>query len=80
MLRMEMMLEELTLIKDEKKIEYLKPILHLASLHKRLVIATLNYDNGIELLSRASGLSCDTGIESWTKKGVFLNFRMTAYC
>lgn len=71
MLRMEMMLEELTLVRDEKKVEYLKPILNLASRQKRLVIATLNYDNGIELLSRASGLRCDTGIESWTKKGVF---------
>ncbi|HXQ71494.1 MAG TPA: SIR2 family protein, partial [Pyrinomonadaceae bacterium] len=71
MFRMEMMLEELTLIKDEKKIEYLKPILNLASRHKRLVIATLNYDNGIELLSRVAGISCSTGIESWTKKGVF---------
>jgi hypothetical protein len=68
---MEMMLEELTLIKDEKKIEYLKPILNLASRHRRLVIATLNYDNGIELLSRVSGISCNTGIERWTKKGVF---------
>jgi SIR2-like domain len=68
---MEMMLEGLTLIKDEKKIEYLKPILNLAGRHKKLVIATLNYDNGIELLSRASGISCGTGIETWAKKGVF---------
>ena len=71
MFRMEMMLEELTLIKDEKKLEYLKPILNLAGRYKRLVIATLNYENGIELLSRVSGVPCNTGIESWTKKGVF---------
>lgn len=71
MLRMEMMLEELTLIEDGKKLDYLKPILNLAKRHKRLFIATLNYDNGIELLSRVGGISCDTGIESWTKKGVF---------
>lgn len=71
MLKMEMMLEEMTLIKDEKLIEHLKPVLNLASHHKKLVIATLNYDNGIELLSRAHGIPCDTGIESWTKKGVF---------
>jgi hypothetical protein len=71
MFQMEMMLEGLTLIKDEKKIEYLKPILNLARRHKRLVIATLNYDNGIELLSRVNGISCDTGIEGWTTKGIF---------
>jgi hypothetical protein len=36
-----------------------------------LSIATLNYDNAIELLSRANGVACDTGIRSWMGKGVF---------
>jgi hypothetical protein len=70
-LRMELMLEDLTLIKDERSVEYLKPILNLVKRQTRLTIATLNYDNAIELLSRANGVDCETGIVSWTQKGVF---------
>lgn len=71
MFRMERMLKALTLIKDEHKVAYLKPILNLARRQKRLFVATLNYDNGIELLSRVNGIGCDTGIESWIKTGSF---------
>ncbi len=70
MLRIEMMLEELTLIKDEARVQYLGPILNLARRQDRLFIATLNYDNGIELLSRAKGMPCDTAIEEWKKTGI----------
>jgi len=73
MLKMERMLEELTLIKDERKVDYLKPILNLAKSGDGLFIATLNYDNGIELLSKVNGVACETGIESWTREG-FFNF------
>jgi len=73
MLRIEMMLEELASIKDEAKVEYLSPILNLARRQRRLFIASLNYDNGIELLSRAKGMPCDTAIEEWKKTGV-LNY------
>lgn len=73
MLRIEMMLEELVLIRDEAKVEYLGPILNLGRRQGRLFIATLNYDNGIELLSRAKGMPCDTAIEEWKTTGV-LNY------
>lgn len=71
MLDMKLMLRKLTLIKDEHKIDYLKPILNLVRQHNRLFIATLNYDYTIELLSRENGIAYDTGIESWISKGAF---------
>lgn len=70
---MEILLEELTLIRDDNKVEYLKPILNLARGQGRLFVTTLNYDNGIELLSRANGVPCDTGIDEWKTTGV-LNY------
>ncbi len=71
MFEMERMLKGLTLIEDEHRLDYLKPILNLARHQKRLFVATLNYDNGIELLSRVNAIPCDTGIKSWDEKGAF---------
>lgn len=42
MFRMRKMLEELTLIADETKVDYLKPIINLARHQGRLCVATLN--------------------------------------
>jgi hypothetical protein len=58
-------LRELVWIKTGEKVDYLKPILNLLADQPRLVIATLNYDNAIELLTHKSGVRCVTGIESW---------------
>jgi NAD-dependent SIR2 family protein deacetylase len=71
MIWMKLMLRDLTLIKDEERVGYLKPILNLVRQKNRLFIATLNYDYSIELLSRVNGIVWDTGIESWISKGVF---------
>jgi NAD-dependent SIR2 family protein deacetylase len=71
MLWMKLMLRELTSIKDEHRVDYLKPILNLAKHQNRLFIATLNYDYAIELFSRANGIACDTGIKSWNGKWIF---------
>jgi NAD-dependent SIR2 family protein deacetylase len=71
MLWMKLKLKGLTLINDEKRVDYLKPILNLAKHQNKLFIATLNYDYAIELLSRINGIACDTGIESWMEKGWF---------
>lgn len=70
--QMIMMLKELVWINDAGKIDYLKPLLNLISKNKgRLVIATLNYDNGIELVSKTNAIECNTGIDNWSEKGVF---------
>jgi NAD-dependent SIR2 family protein deacetylase len=71
MLWMKLKLRGLTLIEDERRVDYLKPILNLVRQQNKLFIATLNYDYSIELLSRANGIVWDTGIESWISKGVF---------
>ncbi len=63
------MLEDLTMIKDETKVEYLSPILNLAERQNGLHVVTLNYDNSVELLCHATNTSFDTGIDGWIKNG-----------
>jgi hypothetical protein len=68
---MRLTLEELAMIQDEKKVEYLKPILNLVTKQKRLVLATVNYDNAVELLAGDNSVPYDTGIKDWIEKGAF---------
>jgi hypothetical protein len=70
-LRMRLTLETLAMITDERKTDYLKPILNLVNKQNRLVIATTNYDNAIELLARENAVSCNTGIADWIGNGDF---------
>jgi hypothetical protein len=70
-LRMRLTLEELATIRDEKRVEYLKPVLNLLKKQKRLVVATLNYDNAVELLAGDNSVPYDTGIKDWIEKGAF---------
>ncbi len=67
--RMTGMLEELTTIKDANRVEYLAPILNLAQRQNNLFVATLNYDNAVELLCENRNISWDTGIKAWEKNG-----------
>lgn len=69
--RMTRALEKLAMIRDEKKVEYLKPLLNLVKKQKRLVVATLNYDNAVELLARDNSVPYDIGIKEWSEKGAF---------
>lgn len=64
-------LKDLVWISQDRKLEYLGPILNLAERQGRLVIATLNYDNAIESLCASQGDTCRTGIDEWTKSGNF---------
>lgn len=66
-----LMLKDLVWIEDATTVEYLKPILNHLKSAGRIVIATLNYDNGIELVSEANSIDCNTGIDGWSEKGVF---------
>lgn len=65
------MLRELVWIEGAGRVEYLSPIVELARKQNRLVIASLNYDNAIELLSEASDIACHTGIKTWSETGRF---------
>lgn len=69
--QMILMLKDLAFIEDPIKVEYLKPVLGKTASQGRLVIATLNYDNGVELIAQANAIDCNTGIENWSEKGVF---------
>ncbi|MGI8493902.1 MAG: SIR2 family protein [Pyrinomonadaceae bacterium] len=69
--QMILMLKDLVWIEEATKVDYLNPILNKAKNAGRLVIATLNYDNGIELVAQANSVVCNTGIENWSQKGVF---------
>jgi hypothetical protein len=48
----------------------LAPLLNLVEAG-RLVIATLNYDNSMELLSSSQKIPCQTGIADWSARGSF---------
>jgi hypothetical protein len=60
-------------IKDPEKISYLKPIVSSFLKHDQLCVATLNYDNAIELLASTNSIECDTGIINWSKTGEFIS-------
>ena len=63
-------LKDMTWIEDSSKIHYLGPLLNLLENQSRLVIATLNYDNCIELMSTSQEVDCQTGIGQWSEAGV----------
>lgn len=64
-------LKDLVWISQDQKLGYLGPILNLVRRQGRLAIASLNYDNAIELLCTSQGVSCQTGIDNWTNLGNF---------
>jgi NAD-dependent SIR2 family protein deacetylase len=65
------MLRGLVWIEDPDKVNYLSPLATLARRQERVTIATMNYDNAIELLCRQSGVHCATGIDEWSTRGRF---------
>jgi len=64
-------LRNLVWIEKAEAIAYLGPILNIFDHQKQLVIATLNYDNGVELLAASQHIPCTTGIEQWSMNGSF---------
>jgi len=57
-------------IKDKEKVRYLYPLVTYASKNQS-TIATLNYDNTIELSADCNDIYVSTGIKSWIKTGTF---------
>jgi hypothetical protein len=64
-------LKDLVWIEDINKVAYLAPLLNALTEQNRLVVATLNYDNSIELLSNSQKVNCHTGISDWSEQGHF---------
>lgn len=52
-------------------VAYLNPLVNLASNGNRLIIATLNYDNSIELAASSQSIPLNIGIEKWSQNGFF---------
>lgn len=65
-------LGEILWLKQEQgnKVKYLAPLVSGLD-GKRRVIATLNYDNTIELAASDAGVVCHNGLEKWSKTGEF---------
>jgi len=62
---------ELATIASVDAVAYLKPLIGAAKSQPRFVIATLNYDNGIELAAEIGGFAVDTGMGTFWKTGKY---------
>jgi len=58
-------------IRESINVSYYTPLKELLSRQHKLCIATLNYDNTIEIFANSNNLNFSTGIESWSKDGEF---------
>lgn len=58
-------------ISESINVSYYAPLTELYNRQKNLCIATLNYDNAIEMFANSNNLNISTGIESWSKDGEF---------
>ena len=66
-------LRKMVWVESHKKVEYLLPMLQMKT-QSNLTIATLNYDNTIELATKSLGTDVQTGIIEWSKSGSFPKF------
>lgn len=64
--RLKKYLSHLVWIEDPGRVEYLSAIIHASEKRGRLVVASLNYDNAIELAADSLGTKVFRGVESWT--------------
>jgi len=65
------MLKDIVWIETAGSADYLKPMMTPLQSQSSLVIATLNYDNSVELAAESMGWSCDTGIDRWSTTARF---------
>ena len=63
-------LVDMVWIDDVTKTDYLSPLISYAG-KNNLVIASLNYDNAIELAANKANMPLTTGIETWSNTGQF---------
>jgi hypothetical protein len=57
-------------IEDAAEVSYLSKLIR-ATAERGGTIATLNYDNGIELAAESEDLTVNTGMDHWSKRGTF---------
>lgn len=65
------MLAKFVLVREAGRVSHLGPLRNLLASQPRLAIATLNYDNCVELFCENGGLRCETGINEWSTTGTF---------
>ena len=65
------MLAKFVLVPDATKVIHLAPVKNLVTSQPRITVASLNYDNCVELFCDSVGIRCDTGIDEWSKSGSF---------
>jgi SIR2-like domain len=63
------MLYNLVWLESPESVAYLKPLMYKAKKDK-LIIATLNYDNTIELAAESEKIPCNTFINKWIESGL----------
>jgi len=64
-------LAEMVWITDPQKTDYIIPLIQYAKATNS-TIATLNYDNAIELAAQTTNVEIDTGFDSWSNSGEFI--------
>ena len=64
-------LVEMVWITDLDKVNYLVPLVQYAK-ETKSTIATLNYDNAIELAGKIANVEIDTGFDRWSTSGDFI--------
>ncbi len=64
-------LKDLVWIENANNVVHLAPLVNALDKQNRLVVATLNYDNGVELLASSQGVTCQTGLTEWSTTGRF---------
>jgi hypothetical protein len=56
-------------IDDPERVGYLRPLVEDVASNDPGSIATLNYDQSVELACSGNGISCSTGIDAWSAGG-----------
>ena len=64
------LLTQATWVSERARVGYMLPLFE-ATKGKRVTIATLNYDNVVELACHAAGRECSVGLDRWNAKGAF---------
>ncbi|QDT55690.1 hypothetical protein Pan44_37360 [Caulifigura coniformis] len=59
-------------ITDGSRVEYLAALGELSRRQNGLAIASLNYDNAVELYAKQAGLTVSDGVESWSETGTVM--------
>jgi hypothetical protein len=67
------LLIDIAWLKDPERLSYLDPLIKLGK-SRPITVATLNYDNAIELRANAIGVDCKTGLAEWSSTGSIPKF------